>query len=187
MKPEFGTSVRRIVTGRHADGKGTVLIDDEPSRVIRFNQIPGRMIATLWATEGVPRFPVDGQDPTEALPFMPGPGGTRLRIVRLPPDAEVASGLTNGFDPEAAHAELRERIPVEWEEPTNGRPTGMHATETVDYICVLSGELWMELDDGVKIRLKPGDCVVQNGTRHSWHNRGSEPCVFVAVMIGAQA
>jgi len=51
---------------------------------------------------------------------------------------------------------------------------------------VLSGELCMQLDDGVEVHLKPGDSVVQNGTRHAWHNRGSEPCVVVSVIVGAE-
>jgi hypothetical protein len=44
-------------------------------------------------------------------------------------------------------------------------------TDTIDYDLVLSGEVYLELDDGVAILLKPGDCVVQNGTRQAWHNR----------------
>ena len=61
----------------------------------------------------------------------------------------------------------------------------MHTTDTVDYITILSGEVWLLLDDGAEVHLVPGDCVVQNGTQHAWHNRTSEPCVFVTVMIGA--
>jgi quercetin dioxygenase-like cupin family protein len=32
---------------------------------------------------------------------------------------------------------------------------------------VLEGEVWLELDDGAEVRLRPGDTVVQNGTRHA--------------------
>ena len=62
----------------------------------------------------------------------------------------------------------------------------MHTTDTVDYLTILSGELWLELDDGAEVHLTPGDCVVQNGTQHAWHNRTPVPCVCVAVLIGAQ-
>ena len=54
----------------------------------------------------------------------------------------------------------------------------MHTTDTVDFDVVVSGEIWLELDDGAEVKLEAGDCVVQNGTRHSWHNRSSEPCVL---------
>jgi mannose-6-phosphate isomerase-like protein (cupin superfamily) len=62
----------------------------------------------------------------------------------------------------------------------------MHMTDTVDYGIVLSGEIWLELDDGAKVHLKPGDCVVQNGTHHAWRNRGSVPCLMAFVMIGTK-
>jgi hypothetical protein len=35
------------------------------------------------------------------------------------------------------------------------------------------------------VRLGPGDCVIQNGTRHAWHNRSSEPAVLFVALIGA--
>jgi uncharacterized cupin superfamily protein len=62
----------------------------------------------------------------------------------------------------------------------------MHTTDTVDYVTILSGEIWLVLDDGAEVHLEPGDCVVQNGTQHAWHNRNPEPCVLVTVMVGAE-
>jgi quercetin dioxygenase-like cupin family protein len=61
---------------------------------------------------------------------------------------------------------------------------GMHTTDTVDFDVVISGEVWLELDDGAEVRLGPGDCVVQNGTRHRWHNRASRPCVIAVALLG---
>jgi len=63
---------------------------------------------------------------------------------------------------------------------------GMHTTDTIDFEYVISGEVWLELDDGVEVHLRAGDTVVQNGTRHTWHNKGSEPCRMVLCMVGAQ-
>ena len=62
----------------------------------------------------------------------------------------------------------------------------MHTTDTVDYITIVSGEIWLVLDDGGEVHLTPGDCVIQNGTRHAWHTRTPEPCVFVGVVVGAK-
>jgi quercetin dioxygenase-like cupin family protein len=61
---------------------------------------------------------------------------------------------------------------------------GMHTTNTIDFEYVISGEVWLELDDGVEIHLRPGDTVVQNGTRHAWRNKGTESCRMVLCMIG---
>jgi hypothetical protein len=38
--------------------------------------------------------------------------------------------------------------------------------------------------DVAEVRLGPGDCVVQNGTRHRWHNRTSRPCVIAVALLG---
>jgi len=48
------------------------------------------------------------------------------------------------------------------------------------------GEIWLELDaEGVHLR--EGDCVVQNGTRHAWRNKGDRPCTMAVVLVGAGA
>jgi quercetin dioxygenase-like cupin family protein len=43
----------------------------------------------------------------------------------------------------------------------------------------------LELDDGADRVLRPGDTAVQNGTRHRWTNRGTEPVVLAVFCIGA--
>jgi len=59
------------------------------------------------------------------------------------------------------------------------------ADDTIDFEVVLSGEVILELDDGAEKALRPGDTVVQNGTRHRWGNRGTEPAIVAAFLIGA--
>jgi mannose-6-phosphate isomerase-like protein (cupin superfamily) len=61
----------------------------------------------------------------------------------------------------------------------------MHTTATVDYGIVLSGVATLELDDGAKVHLNPGDTYIQNGTRHRWSNTGAVPAVLAVTLIGA--
>jgi quercetin dioxygenase-like cupin family protein len=61
----------------------------------------------------------------------------------------------------------------------------MHTTDTVDMEIMLSGEVVLELDNGVERTLRTGDVNIQNGTRHRWHNRGTEPATMAVVMVGA--
>ena len=63
--------------------------------------------------------------------------------------------------------------------------SGMHATDSIDYVTVVSGEVWLVLEDGSETLLQPGDTVIQNGTQHDWHNRRTEPCLLAAVLVGA--
>lgn len=61
-----------------------------------------------------------------------------------------------------------------------------HRTDSIDYLCVLSGEIDMDID-GAEVHLKAGDVMVQRGTIHNWINRGREPCVIAFVLIAAHS
>jgi quercetin dioxygenase-like cupin family protein len=67
-----------------------------------------------------------------------------------------------------------------------GGPGRVHRTDTVDYVVCMSGEIDMELDDGVTIHMAAGDVMVQQGTNHSWINRGTEPCRIAFGLIDAK-
>jgi len=60
-----------------------------------------------------------------------------------------------------------------------------HRTESIDYACVLSGELDMEID-GTEVHLQTGDVLVQRATIHNWINRGTEPCFIAFVLVAAK-
>lgn len=67
-----------------------------------------------------------------------------------------------------------------------GQQSPMHRTSSLDYGIVLSGQLELELDDGMKVRLGPGDIVVQRGTIHLWRNPSdSETCRIIFVLTEA--
>jgi quercetin dioxygenase-like cupin family protein len=87
------------------------------------------------------------------------------------------------LDISAAVNEAEQKLPglLGHMEPDN---PGMHTTRSVDVDIVLSGELVLELDDGAETLLRTGDIVVQNGTRHRWHNRGRVPATLVAFLVG---
>ena len=174
--------VRRVVTGLDADGRAVVVSDGRAPRSYDLVHVPGMSSAMLWASG--PREPIrlDGSDPTPHVRSqIPKPGGTCFTIVRFPPDSVFRDPA---FDPVAAAAEQRVTSPgiADLFEPDN---PGMHTTDTVDLDLVLSGDLYLELDDGAEVHLRAGDCVIQNGTRHAWRNRSPEPCVIAVALVGA--
>ena len=61
-----------------------------------------------------------------------------------------------------------------------------HRTDSIDCAVVMSGEIEMELDDGVTVHLKAGDLLVQRGTIHNWVNHGPEACTIAFVLISAK-
>jgi mannose-6-phosphate isomerase-like protein (cupin superfamily) len=175
--------VRRVVTGCDPDGRAVVASDSPVPRSHDFQHIPGMSTAMVWATRPDEPIRGDGTDPTPRVPRqVPEPGGSCFVVVRFPPDTVFAS---DAFDPAAADAEQRAVSPglAELFEPDQ---PGMHTTETVDYLVVLDGQIWLELDDGQLVELRQGDTVVQNGTRHAWRNLGTRPATLAVVMLGAR-
>lgn len=61
----------------------------------------------------------------------------------------------------------------------------MHATDTIDFLVVISGRVTLVLEDGVA-DLGPGDCVVDRGVPHAWRNDHEEPCRCAVVTIPAR-
>jgi hypothetical protein len=172
---------KRIVTGRDRVGRARFLDNFvEPNSEV-FTHVPGFVVSTLWATANKPVIPGTVTDPVPSITsLVPAPGETRFVKVVFPPDTV----LETISDWDAAGAEYATRLPglAETFEPEH---PGMHTTPTVDYVVLLSGELWLELDDNEERCLVPGDVIVQNGTRHAWRNRGTEPAAILSVMIGA--
>jgi quercetin dioxygenase-like cupin family protein len=60
-----------------------------------------------------------------------------------------------------------------------------HTTHSIDYVVIVSGRLWLILENE-EVELNPGDTVVQRGVPHRWENRGDEPCFAASVMIAAE-
>jgi Cupin domain len=179
-------NTRRVVTGNDSEGKAVFLSDGHPPRSVSFDSLPGLEFIELWSTEGIPSIPAGQDDPTINMSsFVPEPAGTRFRIVRFPSGLEMAKLIERGFDPSAFRREYLAKVPGLAEVHETDDPS-MHTTDTIDYGIVLSGEIYLELDDGNEVYLKAGDCIVQNGTRHGWRNRSAEPCVMAFIMIGAR-
>jgi mannose-6-phosphate isomerase-like protein (cupin superfamily) len=63
-------------------------------------------------------------------------------------------------------------------------PALMHATDTIDYLVILSGRVTLVLEEG-EADLGPGDFVVDRGVLHGWRNDHAERCVAVAVNLPA--
>ncbi len=172
-------SIRRVVTGLTAAGKSVVASDEVVEPITATLLGEGGAFYGLWGSDESVKLPHDGSPPTTAGWFPPA-GGFRFAVVVFAPEAPPPPDL----DMAEAVAEVAKKVPglVEVLEPDNPL---MHTTDTVDFNYVVSGEIWIELDDGAETLLRAGDCLVENGTRHAWHNRSSQPCVMVVGLVGA--
>jgi mannose-6-phosphate isomerase-like protein (cupin superfamily) len=158
--------MRRVVTGHTADGTAVVVSDEELSPMPIGDR--GAAATLVWGRDDTAQFPDDGRQPRLSAAFPP-PGGCALAVTELAPTGDDF------------HEFVRDAL-VPWSDPD---VPGMHRTATLDYDVVLEGTIGLELDDGVEVTLGPGDIVVQNGTRHRWHNRGDTIARMLAVTVGA--
>ncbi len=170
---------RRAITGRDAAGKSVFQSFDVTPQVVNFESIPGLAFYELYATDHVPHLTGKEPDPMTTMKgSFPKPNGSLFRLVVFPPAG--SPGSFEGF-----LDELSQKIPGMAEHFDRAAP-GMHISDSLDYDIVIRGELILELDDGKTVHLRPGDCVIQNGTRHRWTNPLSEPCLMASVLIGGQ-
>jgi mannose-6-phosphate isomerase-like protein (cupin superfamily) len=176
--------VKRVVTGRNAAGESVFVSVGDAPNAHDFEHIPGMSAVQLWGTPAVPKLnDAAFADPTRSQSsIVPGPGGTQLMFIAFPPDTVM---MSPSFDPMAAGAENLRIAPGLAERFEMDSP-GMHTTDTVDYGIVLKGEVVLELDGGRVERLRAGDVIVQNGTRHAWRNPGDEVALVAFVLIGAE-
>jgi quercetin dioxygenase-like cupin family protein len=172
--------IRRVVTGHTKDGRATIASDTKVD-AITIDMLPGWEYHKLWGADETVTFPDDGS-PHSYSTYFPPVGGFRFGLFTIPPRIET---IPEDFDFKKALKEMEKKLPGMAVHLEPDAP-GMHTTDTIDFEYVISGEIWLELDDGEEVHLRAGDAVVQNGTRHAWRNKGSEPCRIVVCLIGAQ-
>jgi hypothetical protein len=171
--------VRRIVTGHDGAGRSIVQEDGPPARVATLGGASGTTFHEIWNTRATPA-PIgraSGEPPEPGIFLLPPPGGTRIRILDIPPDDGSVAAL-----PREAVRALFEAIGAGHALAEDPPHPLMHRTETIDYGIVLEGELVLILDEGETI-VRAGDVVVQRGTSHAWANRSTANARIAFVLI----
>ena len=173
---------RRVVTGHDESGKAIVVSDAVATQFLERLSRPGVRLTNFWIERGTPAE-YDGPAETCTGDFVlhPPPMGSTFRCVEfLPEDPEVMKTL----DGKAAFGEMGASASI----VEGARHPFMHRTDSLDYAIVLTGEIWMMMDDKEDdLLLKAGDVVIQRGTNHAWSNRGTEPCVIAFVLVDGVA
>lgn len=171
--------IRRVVTGHSESGKA-IVISDLKVDPLKLDMLPGREFTTLWAADKAAQHPDNGTM-QNGLEWFPPPSGYRFFHWVVPAKGTEPPKQKT---PEEGLKEVNENLPgfMQYFEPDN---PGMHTSHTVDFLYLISGEITLELDDGIEIDFKAGDTIVQNGTRHRWHNKGDIPAVFIVSSVGA--
>lgn len=174
--------VRRIVTGHDPLGRSVIQEDGAPARVVTLGGDNGTTFHEIWNTRSSPA-PIDrasGEPPEPGIFLLPPAGGTRIRILDIPPDYGTVAAL-----PREAVKALFEAIGAGHALAEDPPHPLMHRTETVDYGIVLEGELVLILDEG-ETTVRAGDVIVQRGTSHAWANRSDANARIAFVLVDGE-
>jgi mannose-6-phosphate isomerase-like protein (cupin superfamily) len=167
---------RRVVTGHDKNGVAIVESDSLATQILQRPNRPGVTLTNFWLSDGSPAE-YDSATETCTGPFIlhPPAGGSVFRCVEFEPeDPEILATL----DGRAAFAEMGAANNI----VENARHPFMHRTDSVDYAVILTGEIYMLLDEQ-DVLLKAGDVVVQRGTNHAWSNRGTQTCIIAFILV----
>lgn len=173
---------RRIVTGHNSDGKAIIQEDGPPPRVQQIGKGFGPWFYEVWNTTETPAKidAASGEPDEDGIILAPPKGGTRIRVLDIPPEGSEIADMT----PEERREHFAE-IGAEDASVDGGhseRHPMMHRTETVDYGIVLEGEITLIMDEGETV-CRAGDIIVQRGTNHGWANRSGKDCRIAFILI----
>jgi hypothetical protein len=177
---------RRIVTGHNAAGQAIILQDAPPPRVAQIGGPTGPWFYEVWNTHQTPA-PIDhasGEPPESGIILPPPRGGTRIRVLDIPPD-DASTATMTAEEARAHFAEIGAPEAASHDGTTTSRHAFMHRTETIDYGIVLQGEITLLLDEGETL-VRAGDIVIQRGTNHGWANRSGANCRIAFILIDAK-
>lgn len=174
---------RRIVTGHDAGGRAVIVEDAPPPRVARIGGEHGPIFYEVWNTRQTPAHidAASGEPPETGIVLAPPTGGTRIRVLDIPPEGDHFADLS----PEEARAHFAEIGAGEASSFGSGDPSRhamMHRTRTIDYGIVLDGEIVLMMDEGEAVA-SAGDIVIQRGTNHGWANRSDRNCRIAFILI----
>jgi mannose-6-phosphate isomerase-like protein (cupin superfamily) len=175
--------VRRIVTGHDSEGKSIVLSDGPSPHVLENPTQQGRGLTDLWRTDATPASNGGNDDAADTrVTLAPPSRGSVFRYFQVRPaawDADIPAEERARRD-----AENFAKMGASGAHDHTSAQPGMHKTDTVDYIILLSGQVSLILDDG-EVEMQAMDVVVQRGTNHAWVNHGEEPAVLAGILIDA--
>lgn len=173
-------NTRRVVVGNDEGGRTTILSDGSAPAHYEFEHLPGQELTQLWFTSGPPMDTPPEHEPTAIPgPLIPTSGGVTAVIMQIAPES-VAQSPT--FDGRAAGKEYA-TVAVDIAGATDPDYPHLHRHRTLDIAVVLEGEIFLEVDDGQEVLLKPGDTLIQLVSRHTWHNRTAQPARIMTTSV----
>ena len=177
-------AVRVVVTAVDYEGLSSVERDaPATAEEVTLSTLGGMVLTWPWQVGMPPGALGDAETRTDVGAFVPPEGFLNFVQLRISPRYP---GVRDDHALRAIIEEARIKLPglLATMEPAKG--PGMHQTPTLDLLTVTSGRVVLRLDEGSTTKLMQGDCIVQRGTMHAWHNPHDEPCTLTGVMLAVR-
>ena len=170
---------RRIVVGVDDEGRSTFVSDANTDTRLVTEAFTRNVI---WGGDVVPTPVLADNAVRDAAEIPPPPSGYYYDVSTFPPDSEW--DYQGGYAKALAQAGVGDPEAAEQAHAVDGPGAipGMHQTDTIDIVTVISGEIWAVVETG-EVLVKTGDTVVHRGTWHAWRNRSDTPCTVAALHI----
>ncbi len=179
----MSSNIRRVVTGHDENGKAVIVSDGPTPHVKTSPHRPGVVINNLWTTAAMPASTHGSTDPvTETMKLEPLANGMNFRIVEFPPEADYIESISEADARQAFDAMGAGHALQSDESSAKPRHPFMHKTSTLDYAIILTGEVYLMLDDD-EVLMRAGDVCIQRATNHVWSNRSDAVCRIAFVLI----
>jgi hypothetical protein len=169
--------IQRIITAEGESGVAT-RIDTIDTAAIQY-------LANIWGFDRVPDLPLRPEQVLGEYQRMGvfGPlGSLRVHLVTAAPET--------GEGPSALQRAATLDLGTGGGMVRGKEGDGMHRTDSFDLVVVIDGEtnIGYPGEDGRvhELTIKAGDVVVHNGTFHSWHNRSTQNCSMLLIVLAAE-
>lgn len=166
--------IRRVVAGLDSSGRSTIVSDGAPSDIFPSSAFPAHAVTLLWDAGTLPTTNDGETPPAKGKEFRLAEGGARLLLWEYPPLRDIPHEQRSAF--------LANPIGL----PIDNRDhPGFHATQSLDWLIVLRGELTVILEKTETI-LHPGELFIDRGVVHAWENRGTVPTIAIVANLDAR-
>lgn len=168
------TDIRRIVIGQLPNGEIKRISDGIAEDAIIDNARPGYKSTKIWATLCTPaNFGNDAKEKSDSYPhtLIPPKSGSICRFVTFPPENEYINKVSR----EDVKNFYKSINSIELFSAKNLKHPYMHKNNSLDYIYVMKGSIFLILDED-QVQLNQGDTIVNLGGNHAWSNRTDSVC-----------
>ncbi len=175
------TTHKRYVVGLTDQGVADILSEQDWTELPEF--IPGILKGRdAWVAHQTPVDLTGAADPEiKGMVHEPPDGGSLFRVMTFMPVKNYKSDAESALH---VHEVMKSANVPTAEQLKTAKDPSMHKTDTLNYLYVASGEMWM-LTEHRDVLVKAGDVIVQKGCMHGWRNESDEPCTLIAVLIDA--